>query len=123
MVYDSFSDFLFFLVLEKLGTDDDELPNIADLIVKKCVRKQSQISRLVNECEKIIERKPLFRNILLQYLEKTQENRKSMKKENRDHFMGLTALLIEGNICTFSRFFGSFIFTKVQRVSKSWSNF
>ena len=79
-----------------MGTDDDELPNIADLIVKKCIRKQSQIGRLVNECSKIIEKKKLFKNILLEFIHSTQNNRKIMKKENRSHFQGLTSLLIEG---------------------------
>ena len=80
-----------------MGTDDDELPNIADLIVKKCIRKQSQIGRLVNECTKIIEKKKLFKDIFMQFIKKTQTGRKGLKKENREHFQGLTFLLIEGN--------------------------
>ena len=86
----------YFLVLEKLGTDDDELQNIADLIIKKAIRKKSQVGRLVLECSNLIEKKPLFRNIFLQNLQKSHQERKNVKKDNRENFIGLIMLLTEG---------------------------
>ena len=83
-------------VLEKLGTDDDELQNIADLIIKKAIRKKSQVGRLVLECSNLIEKKPLFRNIFLQNLQKSHQERKNVKKDNRENFIGLIMLLTEG---------------------------
>ena len=86
----------YFSVLEKLGTDDDELQNIADLIIKKAIRKKSQVGRLVLECSNLIEKKPLFRNIFLQNLQKSHQERKNVKKDNRENFIGLIMLLTEG---------------------------
>ena len=82
--------------MEKLGTDDDELQNIADLIIKKAIRKKSQVGRLVLECSNLIEKKPLFRNIFLQNLQKSHQERKNVKKDNRENFIGLIMLLTEG---------------------------
>ena len=88
-------------VLEKLGTDDDELQNIADLIIKKAIRKKSQVGRLVLECSNLIEKKPLFRNIFLQNLQKSHQERKAIKKDSRENFIGLIMLLTEGKLSTF----------------------
>ena len=82
--------------MEKLGTDDDELQNIADLIIKKAIRKKSQVGRLVIECSNLIEKKPLFRNIFLQNLQKSHQERKAIKKDSRENFIGLIMLLTEG---------------------------
>lgn len=84
------------LVLEKLGTDDSELDNIADLIIKKSIRKHSQVTRLIVECVNIIEKKPKFRTTFLQQLQAAHNERKQLRHDNRDNFLGLVMLLIEG---------------------------
>lgn len=86
--------------MEKLGTDDDELDNIADLIIKKSIRKQSQVKRLMKEVGKIIEKKPKFRTIFLQKLQMLHGERKQLRKENREMFNGFVLLLVEGK-CEF----------------------
>ena len=83
------------LVLEKLGTDDEELPNIANLIVKKAVRHTSQAKRLVTICSTLISQKPKFRHHLLKVLQEYHSNRLDLKTQDRTLFVGCAALLIE----------------------------
>jgi hypothetical protein len=82
-------------VLKKLGTNDDELGNIANLIVKKAIRNQHQIRRLVVTCEELILQKPQFRGHLLKTLQENHTNRKNLKEEDRNIFLGCAALIIE----------------------------
>ena len=82
-------------MLKKLGTNDDELGNIANLIVKKAIRNQHQIRRLVVTCEELILQKPQFRGHLLKTLQENHTNRKNLKEEDRNIFLGCAALIIE----------------------------
>ena len=49
-----------------------------------------------SECINIISKKPLFRTIFLQNLQQQHADRKNIKKDNRQNYIGLTQLLIEG---------------------------
>ena len=81
------------------------------MIVRKAVRNSSQVERLVQICEDLINQKPKFRPHLLKVLQgqknlkneniffeiflEQHNKRKELKTENRQHFIGLAAFLIE----------------------------
>ena len=69
----------FYLVLNKLGTEDEDLPKIADLIVKKAIDNEKNVSRLVIICRDMITAKPMFRQNLLVTLQKRHKDRHLIK--------------------------------------------
>jgi len=85
----------FTLVLEKLGTDDEELPNVAKLIVQKAVNNSKQAKRLVAICANLISQKPKFRYHLLKALQEYHSNRQELRENDRKLFIGCAALIVE----------------------------
>ena len=67
------------IVLEKLGTEDVDLPKIADLIVRKATENETSVSRLVIICRDMITAKPAFRQHLLATLQKNHKERLKIK--------------------------------------------
>jgi len=65
--------------LEKLGTEDVDLPKIADLIVRKATENETSVSRLVIICRDMISAKPSFRQHLLATLQKNHKERLKIK--------------------------------------------
>jgi len=82
-------------VLEKLGTEDVDLPKIADLIVRKATENETSVSRLVIICRDMISAKPSFRQHLLATLQKNHKERLKIKADCRSKYLSLIKFLIE----------------------------